>query len=122
MRGSLFSSLFSAINLNVKKGHSAIKFFEEGNVFYKTKNGFAQETHLSGLVYYHEQQKTWSNKYFQYDFYSLKAEVLKLLQSLRVQSIHLAPNSSATIFTANAMDIFSGKKKIGMLGEIHLSS
>ena len=122
MRGSLFGSLFSAINLNVKKGHSAIKFFEEGNVFHKTKNGFAQETHLSGLVYYHEQQKTWSNKYFQYDFYSLKAEVLKLLQSLRVQSIHLAPNSSATIFTANAMDIFSGKKKIGMLGEINPSA
>ena len=122
MRGSLFSSLFSAINLNVKKGHSAIKFFEEGNVFHKTKNGFAQETHLSGLVYYHEQQKTWSNKSFQYDFYSLKAEVLKLLQSLRVQSIYLAPNSSATIFTANAMDIFSGKKKIGMLGEINPSA
>ena len=122
MRSSLFGSLFSAINLNVKKGYSAIKFFEEGNVFHKTKNGFAQETHLSGLVYYHEQQKTWSNKYFQYDFYSLKAEVLKLLQSLRVQSIHLAPNSSATIFTANAMDIFSGKKKIGMLGEINPSA
>ena len=122
MRGSLFGSLFSAINLNVKKGYSAIKFFEEGNVFYKTKHGFAQETHLSGLVYYHEQQKTWSNKSFQYDFYSLKAEVLKLLQSLRVQSIHLAPNSSATIFTANAMDIFSGKKKIGMLGEINPSA
>ena len=122
MRSSLFGSLFFAINLNVKKGYSAIKFFEEGNVFHKTKNGFAQETHISGLVYYHEQQKTWSNKYFQYDFYSLKAEVLKLLQSLRVQSIHLAPNSSATIFTANAMDIFSGKKKIGMLGEINPSA
>ena len=119
MRGSLFGSLFSAINLNVKKGYSAMKFFEHGNVFRKIKNGFAQESNISGLIYFNESQKTWSGKSLQYDFYSLKAEVLKLLETLRVQSILLVPNSSPTIFTANAMDIFVGKKKIGMLGEIN---
>ncbi|MDB9934932.1 phenylalanine--tRNA ligase subunit beta [Gammaproteobacteria bacterium] len=119
MRGSLFGSLFSAINLNVKKGYSAIKFFEHGNVFHKVKNGFAQESNISGLIYFHESQKTWSDKSLQYDFYSLKAEVLKLLETLRVHSIQLVPNSSSTIFTTNAMDIFAGKKKIGMLGEIN---
>ena len=122
MRGSLFGSLFSAINLNVKKGHSEIKFFEHGNVFHKVKNDFAQESHISGLIYFHESQKTWSDKSFQYDFYSLKAEVLKLLETLRVKSIELVPNASATIFTANAMDIVVGKNKIGMLGEINLAS
>jgi phenylalanyl-tRNA synthetase beta chain len=122
MRGSLFGSLFSAINLNVKKGYSAIKFFEHGNVFRKIKNGFAQESHISGLIYFHEVQKTWSDKSFQYDFYSLKAEVLKLLETLRVKSIEFIPNSSATIFTANALDICVGEKKIGMLGEINPTS
>jgi phenylalanyl-tRNA synthetase beta chain len=122
MRGSLFGSLFSAVNLNVKKGYPAIKFFEHGNVFRKIRNGFAQESHISGLIYFHEVQKTWSDKSFKYNFYSLKAEVFKLLETLRVQSIQLVPNSSATIFTANAMDIFAGKKKIGMLGEINPAS
>ncbi|MDA9048944.1 phenylalanine--tRNA ligase subunit beta [Gammaproteobacteria bacterium] len=119
MRGSLFGSLFSAINLNVKKGYSAMKFFEHGNVFHKVKNDFAQESHISGLIYFHESQKTWSDKSLQYDFYSLKAEVLRLLETLRVKSIKLAPNASSTTFTINAMDIFAGKKKIGMLGEIN---
>ncbi|HCK04060.1 MAG TPA: hypothetical protein DHV86_04750, partial [Methylophilaceae bacterium] len=119
MRGSLFGSLFSAINLNVKKGYSAMKFFELGNVFHKVKNDFAQESHISGLIYFHESQKTWSDKSLQYDFYSLKAEVLRLLETLRVKSIKLAPNASSTTFTINAMDIFAGKKKIGMLGEIN---
>ena len=32
MLGSLFGSLFSAINLNLKKGYSAMKYFEHGNV------------------------------------------------------------------------------------------
>jgi phenylalanyl-tRNA synthetase beta chain len=122
MRGSLFGSLFSAINLNVKKGYSAIKFFEHGNVFHKVKNDFAQESHISGLIYFHESQKTWSDKSFQYDLYSLKAEVLKLLETLRIKSIQLVPNASATIFTANAMDILVGKNKIGMLGEINPAS
>jgi len=122
MRGSLFGSLFSAINLNVKKGYSAMKFFEHGNVFHKIKNGFSQESNISGLIYFHESQKTWSDKSLQYDFYSLKAEVLKLLETLRVQSFQLVPNSSSKIFTANAMDIFAGKKKIGMLGEINLTA
>jgi len=122
MRGSLFGSLLSAINLNVKKGYSAIKFFEHGNVFHKVKNDFAQESHISGLIYFHESQKTWSDKSFQYDLYSLKAEVLKLLETLRIKSIQLVPNASATIFTANAMDILVGKKKIGMLGEINSDS
>ena len=44
---------------------------------------------------------------------------MKLLETLRVKSIQLVPNASATIFTANAMDILVGKKKIGMLGEIN---
>ena len=83
---------------------------------------FAQESHISGLIYFHESQKTWSDKSFQYDLYSLKAEVLKLLETLRVKSIQLVPNASATIFTANAMDILVGKNKIGMLGEINLTS
>jgi len=96
-----------------------MKFFEHGNVFRKIKNGFVQESHISGLIYFHESQKTWSDKSLQYDFYSLKAEVLQLLETLRVKSIKLVPNSSSMIFTVNAMDIFAGKRKIGMLGEIN---
>ena len=43
-------------------------------------------------------------------------------RTLGAQSIQLVPNSSATVFTANAMDIFVGKNKIGMLGEINPTS
>ncbi len=121
MRGSLFGSLFSAINLNVKKGHSTIKVFELGNVFHKIKNDFAQEAHLSGIIYHHELQKTWSTKSIHYDFYSLKAEVLQLLRTLGIDNVQLIPNSSSLVFNLNSMDIFAGKKKIGVLGEINLA-
>ena len=60
LRGSLFKSLFSAINKNVKKGYSSIKVFEAGNVFKKEKRGFAQSLNLSGIVYHHEPNQSWS--------------------------------------------------------------
>ena len=73
LRGSLFRSMFAAVNSNVKKGHTSIKVFEAGNVFKKEKSGFTQSLHLSGIIYHHEPQQTWSQKELTYDFFSLKS-------------------------------------------------
>ena len=121
MRGSLFEGLFSAINLNVKKGHLSLKVFESGNVFHKSGNDFVQHGHISGIVYYHEPQKRWDSTVIPYDFYSLKAELYKLLQTLGVENLRLEPNSDNRAFNLNSMVIFSGKKAIGALGEIDLA-
>ena len=121
LRGSLFKSLFSAINNNVKKGYSSIKVFEAGNVFKKEKRGFAQSLHLSGITYHHEPNQTWSKKQFTYDFFSIKAEILKLLQTLGMHNAEFKKASFVAPFTDNVMDIFVGKQKIGVIGEIDLS-
>ena len=121
MRGSLFGSLFNAVNLNVKKGYSTIKVFEQGNVFYKIGNDFSQESHLSGIVYDHGGLQSWSAKTPTYDFYSLKADVLQLLKTIGVENLELMPAKSNKVFNSNSMDIFAGKKKIGTLGEIDLT-
>ncbi len=121
LRGSLFKSLFSAINTNVKKGYSSIKVFEVGNVFKKEKKGFAQSLHLSGVIYHHEPNQTWSMKQYAYDFFSMKAEILKLLQTLGMHNAEFQKTSSVTPFNENALAIFMGKHKIGLIGEIDLS-
>ena len=121
LRASLFKSLFAAVNSNVKKGHKSIKVFEAGNVFKKEKSGFTQSLHLSGIIYHHEPQQTWSQKELTYDFFSLKAEISKLLQTLGMQNIELQKASSLAPFNENALDIFVGKQKIGVMGEIDLS-
>ena len=121
LRGSLFRSLFAAVNSNVKKGHTSIKVFEAGNVFKKEKSGFTQSLHLSGIIYHHEPQQTWSQKELTYDFFSLKAEISKLLQTLGLQNIELQKASSLVPFNENVLDIFIGKQKIGVMGEIDLS-
>jgi len=121
LRGSLFRSLFAAVNSNIKKGHMSIKAFEAGNVFQKEKNGFTQSLHLSGIVYHHEPQKTWSQRALAYDFFSLKAEISKLLQTLGIQNIEFQKVSSLAPFNENALGIFIGKQKIALMGEINLS-
>jgi phenylalanyl-tRNA synthetase beta chain len=121
LRGSHFKSLFRAVHNNVKKGHSSIKVFEAGNVFKKETRGFAQSLHLSGIIYYHGPNKAWSQKQFVYDFFSLKAEILKLLKTLGIHNVESQKISQVTPFNENALGIFIGKQKIGSIGEIDLS-
>ena len=56
-----------------------------------------------------------------YDFFSLKAEISKLLQTLGMKNIELQKASSLAPFNENVLDIFIGKQKIGVMGEIDLS-
>ena len=122
MRGSLFGALFSAVNSNIKKGYFSIKAFESGNVFEKTKNSFSQAIHIAGLIYNHELKRTWGSKEFGYDFYSLKAEVIKLLKNLGFNDIKFQHAPDTKVFSSNALEIFGGNVKVGMMGEIDLSS
>ena len=121
LRGSLFRSLFTAVNSNVKKGHTSIKVFEVGNVFKKEKNSFIQSLHLSGMIYHHEPQIAWSKKELVFDFFSLKAEISKLFQTLGLINIQFKKTSSSMPFNENALDILIGKQKIAVIGEIDLS-
>ena len=121
LRGSLFRSLFAAISANLKKGYSSIKVFEAGNVFKKEKNNFTQSLHVSGMIYHNEPQQTWDQKELNYDFFSLKAEILKLLQTIGLQNIDFQKVSSLMPFNENALEIYVDKQKIGVIGEIDLS-
>ena len=51
----------------------------------------------------------------------MKAEILKLLQTLGIHNAELQKTSSVTPFNENALAIFVGKQKIGLIGEIDLS-
>jgi len=73
------------------------------------------------MIYYHEPQQTWSQKELTYDFFSLKAEISKLLLTLGVQNIEFQKASSLMPFNENGLDIFMGKQKIAVIGEIDLS-
>ena len=121
LRGNLFRSLFAAVNSNVKKGHTSIKVFEAGNVFKKEKNGFSQSMQVSGIIYHHEPQQTWSQKKLEYNFFSLKAEISKLLLTLGIQNTRFQKAGSIMPFNKNALEIYLGKKKIAVIGEIDLS-
>jgi phenylalanyl-tRNA synthetase beta subunit len=65
---------------------------------------FTQSLHLSGIIYHHEPQQTWSQKELTYDFFSLKAEISKLLQTSGMQNIELQKASSLAPFNENVLD------------------
>ena len=51
----------------------------------------------------------------------MKAEILKLLKTLGMHNAEFYKTSSVTPFNENALAIFVGKQKIGLIGEIDLS-
>src|SRR6056300_928348 len=51
----------------------------------------------------------------------MKAEILKLLQTLGIHNAELQKTSSVMPFNENTLAIFVGKQKIGIIGEIDLS-
>jgi phenylalanyl-tRNA synthetase beta chain len=57
-----------------------------------------------------------------YDFFSLKAEISKLLQTLGLQNIEFQKASSLMPFNEKVLDIIMGKQKIAVIGEIDLSA
>ena len=63
-----------------------------------------QSLHLSGIIYNHELNQGWNQKKFIYDFFSIKAEILKLLQTLGIQNVEFNKASSLSPFNENALD------------------
>jgi len=122
LRGSLFGAIFIALNENLKRGFTSMKVFESGNVFQKVGKAYQQEAHIAAITYHHEPQKNWTSHEFKYDFFSLKAEVLKLLTTLGIEDVLLKPSPSSKVFNQNSLAIFINTKQIGMMGEINLSA
>ena len=57
----------------------------------------------------------------EYNFFSLKAEISKLLLTLGIRNTRFQKASSVIPFNKNALEIYHGKKKIAVIGEIDLS-
>ena len=86
-------------------------------MYSKKKKRFAQSLHLSGITYNHEPIRTWSQKEYTYDFFSMKAEILKLLKALGLHNAEFHKTSSVIPFNENVLAIFLGKQKIGLIGK-----
>ena len=120
MRTSLWPGLIKAVQYNMNRQKSRLRFFEHGLRFYLQDNEIKQEVMLSGVITGGRHPEYWDSKAQAVDFYDIKHDVEMLL--------HFSVHRGATIFVAaehpalhpgQSAQIKCGGETLGWLGRIH---
>jgi phenylalanyl-tRNA synthetase beta chain len=120
MRTSLWPGLIKAVQYNLNRQKSRLRFFEHGLRFYSQGNEIKQEVMVSGIITGGRHPEHWDGKAEAVDFYDIKHDVEMLL--------HFAAHGRETVFVAAAhpalhpgqsAQIKCGDETLGWLGRIH---
>ena len=120
MRPSIIPNLLSAVQKNVNIGAQDLSFFETGPIF-KGDSPNEQISTITGIRYGDRIKKDWQKEAVTFDFYDIKLDVLKVLDTIGV------PKNSLKIFQEAPEYFHPGRSavfKIGQniianLGEVH---
>jgi phenylalanyl-tRNA synthetase beta chain len=124
MRSSLIPGLLETMRRNVSKQIKDLKLFEIGQSFYAdTCDELPRETEiLAGLWTGARYASAWHQPLIACDFYDLKGAVEELLSGFNITGVIFTqqPYDECTYLRPGfSAQIFSGKNKIGVVGEIH---
>jgi phenylalanyl-tRNA synthetase beta chain len=120
MRTSLWPGLIRAVQYNLNRQKTRLRFFEHGLRFYLQDNVIKQEIMLSGIITGARHPEHWDDKTEAVDFYDIKHDVEMLL--------HVAAHRGETVFVAaehpalhpgQSAQIKCGDELLGWLGRIH---
>jgi phenylalanyl-tRNA synthetase beta chain len=120
MRTSLWPGLLKAVQYNLHRQKSRLRFFEHGLRFYSEGSVIKQDIMLAGAITGSRLPEHWDGKTEPVDFYDLKSDVEALLQ--------LTGNAAAFTFVAGehpalhpgqSASIQLGADTVGWLGRVH---
>jgi phenylalanyl-tRNA synthetase beta chain len=117
MRTNLVGSLVYAVSLNLSHKQPYVRLFERSLVFNKGDNGEIEQTLcLAGIAGGSSSPDQWGVQSRAFDFFDMKGVVETLLQS---QNVRLEKCLYRALHPGKSANIFSGDKKIGVIGELH---
>jgi len=110
MRTTMFTSMLDVLEYNYKRKYSPKLMFELGGVFL---NAIDFE---NGLVKQAERLVLGS---FGTDFYTMKANVNYILDSLKVTGYKYVRSNEPMLHPGRSADIMLGEEKLGYIGQVH---
>jgi phenylalanyl-tRNA synthetase beta chain len=120
MRTTLLPGLLEAARHNFAHDAEGLALFEWGRVFFS--NGAErlpdERLHISVLLAGTQLPKTWRSEARGTDFYVIKALLLALLDSLRVEW-RLAGGGPSFLHAGRAAEVLAGGHEAGWIGELH---
>ena len=79
LRTSMVYGLLEVVSRNINYKNQDIQFFEFGNTYHKTNEGYTQQRHLTLLLSGKTREQNWISKAEKFTFFHLKTDVLNLL-------------------------------------------
>jgi phenylalanyl-tRNA synthetase beta chain len=119
MRSTLWSGLIPALDKNVKRQQSRIRFFETGLSFQKTADGLEQRKKLAGAITGSLHSEQWCVTTRDVDFYDIKGDVEALLAEATGQDFKFVKSDHSALHPGQSANIFSGEHLVGVCGAIH---
>ena len=121
MRSTLWSGLIPALDKNVKRQQSRVRFFETGLSFIKTDEGLTQRQKIAGAITGNLHSETWNAKSQPVDFFDIKGDVEALLAEASGQNFDFVISDHSALHPGQSANITYKKQVVGVCGALHPS-
>ncbi|OYQ81399.1 phenylalanine--tRNA ligase subunit beta [Ignatzschineria sp. F8392] len=120
MRTTLLPGVLGAMEHNLKRQQSRLRFFESGRTYNGTLENVAQVLYIAGAICGTAEPLQWGVKARNVDFYDLKGDVEALLKRTGRDDFRFVPTEREILHPGQSADIklLSGDV-IGYLGKLH---
>lgn len=119
MRSTLWSGLIPALDKNVKRQQSRVRFFETGLSFLKTDEGLVQRKKIAGAITGSLYAEKWNSASDIVDFFDIKGDVEALLTLATGQDFEFVTSEHAALHPGQSADIIYNGKIVGVCGALH---
>ncbi len=123
MRSTLWSGLIPALDKNVKRQQSRVRFFETGLSFQRTddvkNNNLVQRKKLAGAITGSVFAEQWSDESRDVDFYDLKGDVEAILAEATGNNFEFIASDHAALHPGQSANIMLSDKLVGVMGALH---
>ena len=120
MRTSLWPGLLNAVQYNLHRQKSRLRFFEHGLRFYSQDDAIHQDMMLAGVMIGSRLPEHWDGKNEPVDFYDIKVDVEALLTLTgNAKGFAFVAAEHPALHPGQSAQITTGEDAIGWMGRIH---
>ncbi len=122
MRTTLLPGVLGAMDHNLKRQQTRLRFFESGRTYNGTLEDVVQELHIAGAICGTAAPLQWGVDARSADFFDLKGDVEALLKRTGRDDFRFVPSTRDILHPGQSADIELGSGEVvGYLGKLHPS-
>ena len=122
MRQSLLPGLLATLMRNLNHQHSRVRLFESGNVFHRRGKSRSETPRIAALATGLHLPRQWGSAEREVDFFDIKGDLEQLLAVVGPRAskeFKFKPATHPILHPGQSAFIYSGRKKIGHVGQLH---